>query len=244
VGSAYNTIIPLAGLGGEPWKVKHLSQWMDYEEASRTSVQDRLIHSQSGIIFSAITLILTLNFVTFPADFAYLIMPLQIAAVVLSCIGLAMMWLTLSKFPSFIAAYILKKLKLADDFQMETLPPARFFGSLFFKLCARFLNLVEIFAIFTILGITPEFIHLIMVASFISVSAVVGFYIPQGMGVNEIGIAGALTILGEAAALGFLFGLIRRARMIFWAMLGIGLHLVVAFYKKASLDWGLIRNRS
>jgi CDP-L-myo-inositol myo-inositolphosphotransferase len=241
VGSAYNTIIPLAGLGGEPWKVKHLTQWMSYEDASRTSVQDRLIHSQSGIIFSAITLILTLNFVTFPVEYNYLITPLTVVAVILSCIGLTMMWLTMSKFPSMIAAYILKKLKLADDFKMETLPPARFLGSLFFKLCARFLNLLEIYAIFTILSIDPAFIELVMVASFISVSAVVGFVIPQGMGVNEFGIASALSILGYAAILGGLFGAIRRARMIFWAMLGVGLHFVVAFYKKKSLRWQLAK---
>ena len=121
------------------------------------------------------------------------------------------------------------------------MPPARFLGSLFFKLCARFLNLLEIYAIFTILSIDPAFIELVMVASFISVSAVVGFVIPQGMGVNEFGIASALSILGYAAILGGLFGAIRRARMIFWAMLGIGLHLAVAFYKKKSLRWQLAK---
>jgi len=241
VGSAYNTIIPLAGLGGEPWKVKHLTQWMSYEKASRTSVQDRLIHSQSGIIFSAITLILTLSFVEFPEKYTYLITPLTVAAVILSCIGLTMMWLTMSKFPSYIAAYILKKLKLADDFKMETLPPARFLGSLFFKLTGRFLNLIEIYAIFIILNISPGFIESVMVASFISVSAVIGFVIPQGMGVNEFGIASALSILGYAGILAGLFGAIRRARMIFWAMLGIGLHLAVAFFKKGAPKWKMAK---
>ena len=128
-----------------------------------------------------------------------------------------------------------------DDFQMETLPAGRFFRSLLFKLTARFLNLVEIFAIFTILGFAPKIIELVMVASFISVSAVVGFFVPQGLGVNEVGIVQALKILGYTGALGILFGLIRRARMIFWAMFGVALHLAVTFYRRTNLGKSYVR---
>ena len=241
VGGAYNTIIPLAGLGGEPWKVKHLSQWMDYYKASQAVVQDRLIHSQSGIIFTAITMALTLNFVPFEAEYAALVKPLTILTIVLFFVGGTMMWLTCSTVPSKLAAFVLKKLRIKEDFQIDTLPPGRFFRSLFFKMVARFLNLVEIFAIFIILGMNPGFMELVIVASFISTSAIIGFFIPQGMGVNEYGIATAMSILGYAFALGAIFGIIRRARMIFLAMFGIALHLAATFYKRVSLDWKFVK---
>lgn len=89
---------------------------------------------------------------------------------------------------------------------------------------------------FMIFSLSPNFFDLTAVAGFISTSATIFFIIPQGLGVNELGISTALDILGYTAALGITFGLIRRARMIFWALFGVALHLAVSVVKKFTLS--------
>ncbi len=147
-----------------------------------------------------------------------------------------MIWLSLSKAPSKIAGYVLKKLKIVEEYRNDPISARRFFLAFFFKFTGRAFNLVELFVMFSIFGIEPSFISLVTVAGMISMSASLFFIIPQGLGVNETGISLALSFLGFSAALGITFGLIRRARMIFWALFGVGLHLAYSVVKKFAVS--------
>lgn len=232
-GDAYNTIIPLAGLGGEPYKIKHLTQWLDWQTASRAIVVDRFIHAISGSLFAALSVTLMLVFVKIDPKFS---IPLTILAIAFAIAGFGIMWLALSSAPSRISGYVLKKLKIVEEYRSEPLPKGRFFLAFFYKFAGRGIYLVELFVIFSILGFSPRLIDLTAVAGMISTSATLFFIIPQGLGVNEIGISSALAFLGYSASLGITFGLIRRARMIFWALFGVGLHLAVSVMKRFSLS--------
>lgn len=233
-GDAYNQIIPLGGLGGEPYKIKHLTQWLDWHTASRAIVIDRLIHSNTGILFSAVGVGLTLLFLdNIPEGY---FTPLLILSCVLATVSIGMAWLSLSKLPAKMAGYFLKKLKIVDNFQIDTVPPGRFFTAFFFKFLGRTFSLIELFVIFSILGLSPSIIDLAFVAGMVSMSATLFFVIPQGIGVNETGISLALDFLGYTAALGITIGLVRRARMIFWALFGVALHLAGSAFSK--FTWG------
>lgn len=237
-GDAYNTVIPMAGLGGEPYKIKHLTQWLDWHTASRSIVVDRLIHSNTGILFGAVGGGLMLAYVdNIPA--AYYI-PLVVVCSVLTVVSIVMAWLTLTKAPSKLAGYVLKKLKIIEDYRSDPIPPGRFFLAYFFKFLGRTFYLVEIYVMFRIFGLEPSFIDLASVAGMIALSATMFFVIPQGLGVNESGISLALDFLGYAAALGITFGLLRRARMIFWALFGIALHMGAILAKK--FEWSKVRS--
>ncbi len=235
-GEAYNTIIPLAGLGGEPYKIKHLTQWLDWQTASRAIVVDRLIHAISGALFAAMSVGIMLAFVKIDPKYS---IPLGVLAVVFAIAGFGLMWLALSTAPSVLSGYILKKLKIVEEYRSEPIPKGRFFLAFFYKFAGRWIYLVELFAIFSILGFSPSLIDLTAVAGMISTSASLFFIIPQGLGVNEIGISSALAFLGYTASLGITFGLVRRARMIFWALFGLALHLAVSLAKKFS--FGVVR---
>ena len=229
-GDAYNTIIPMAGLGGEPYKIKHLTQWLDWHTASRSIVVDRLIHSNTGILFGAVGGGLMLIFVdSIPTTY---FVPLVVVCSLLTVVSFAMAWLTLSKAPSKLAGYVLKKLKIIEDYRADPIPASRFFLAYFFKFLGRAFALVELYVMFRIFDIVPTFIELASVAGMISVSATLFFVIPQGLGVNESGISLALEFLGYTAALGITFGLLRRARMIFWALFGIALHLGASIWER------------
>jgi hypothetical protein len=121
-----------------------------------------------------------------------------------------------------------------EEYRNDPVPPRMFFQAFFFKFLGRSFNLVEIYLMFMIFGLAPDIFDLTAVAGFISTSATLFFIIPQGLGVNELGISTALDLLGYTAALGITFGLIRRARMIFWALFGVTLHLAVSVVKKFS----------
>ena len=233
-GDAYNQIIPLGGLGGEPYKIKHLTQWLDWHTASRAIVIDRLIHSNTGILFSAVAVGLTLIFLDDIPNGYYT--PLLILSGVLATVSIGMTWLSLSKLPARAAGYFLKKLKIVDGFQVDTVPAKQFFLAFFFKFLGRTFSIVELFVMFSIIGLSPSVIDLAFVAGMVSMSATLFFVIPQGIGVNETGISLALDFLGYSIVLGVTIGLVRRARMVFWALFGVALHLASTAF--SGFTWG------
>lgn len=229
VGDAYGNIIPAAGLGGEPFKIKHLTNWLDWQTASRAVVTDRFIHAITGMLFTSVMVGLTLIFIDVETVYR---VPMTIIAIVFGLAAIGVIGLALTSAPSKVAGFFLKKLQIVEDFRNEPTPPGRFFRAFFFKFMGRVFNLIEIYAIFCLLGFDPSVIELVAVAGLISASATMFVIIPQGLGVNEAGISTALDFLGYATSLGLTFGLIRRARMIFWALFGIGLHLAVSMVRR------------
>ncbi len=233
VGDAYASIIPAAGMGGDPFRIKHLTNWLSWQDASRAVVTDRFIHAITGMLFTSVMVGITLLIVEVETIYR---VPLTIIASFFGVASIGVIILALSDVPSRIASFFLSRLQIVEDFRNEPVPPARFFKALFFKFTGRVLNLVEIYAIFCLLGFQPHLIELVAVAGLISVSATLFVVIPQGIGVNEAGISTALSMLGYTASLGLTFGLVRRARMIFWALFGVGLHVAVSVYRKLALS--------
>lgn len=230
-GNGYNILIPAAGLGGEPYKIKHFTKWLDWHTASRSIVQDRLLHALSGSLFTAIISICAILFV--PLEEKYLI-PFTAVAISFGVISSLMIWFTLSNAPSKISGLILKKLKFLQEFENEQLPFKRFLISLSFKMISRFLYLFEIYVIFQVLGISPTLQEVVLVGAMLMMSVSIFFFMPQGIGVNEVGISGAIVLLGYGATMGLTFGLLRRGRNLFWGILGVALHLGVVLWKRFS----------
>ena len=229
-GDAYNAIIPLAGLGGEPYKVRCMTDFLPLEESSRAIIQNRLIHSLTGVYFTAITVLITLWFVEIPESLVY---PMIVTSAILLVIAFLMTWVALSKAPTRLSGYILKRMKFLEDYRDEPLTFGRFAISFFLKMLGRALNLVEIFVIMYILGFMPEIAHLVAITAILSLGATIFFVMPQGLGISELGSSYAFDLLGYGAAAGLIFGLIRRARVIFWAILGVALHLVVMLIRRS-----------
>ncbi len=221
-GNAYNNILPLAGLGGEPYKVKVLSEHIGVDRAGRAVIQNRLIHSMTGLMFTAIMVFMSLLLVELESKlFTFLLIGGCIALVFSLSIGFVVM----SSAPGRFSGYLLKKLKFLKEYKDEPLPKPDFLSAVFWQLMGRTCNLIEIYAIYVLLGFSPGLADLILVSTFLSITGAVFFLIPQGLGVNEASISTAFSILGYATTLGLSFGLIRRARVVVWALLGVALHL-------------------
>lgn len=231
-GEGYNTLLPLASVGGEPHRIQHLTNWLDLHAASRAVVVDRLIRAITGMLFAAVALTFTL--LTVKMSNAVLV-TVAVLAVAHYAVSLGIMWISLSQAPSKMVGFVLKKFKMVEEYRSEPIPAGRFFAAMGWKFLSRIFSLVEMYAIFAILGFDPSMADIITIAGFIAVSASV-FFMPAGLGVNELGIATALTILGYPASIILSFSVVRRASVIFWAILGVALHWTVAVAKKLAVS--------
>lgn len=227
-GDGYNVITPFAGLGGEPYKIKHLTNWLSLDEASEAIMRDRLIHSLSGILYTCLTLWIVILFV--PLERTFLI-TFVVFGVVLAIFSILLSLIILSDKPNKYLGTLLQKLKLLKEFKSKPLRRSIFLKALSYKILGRILNMVEFVVIFLLLGITPDLLEIITIAAMLALSGTFLFIIPQGIGVNEAGISGAFQLIGRPAELGLGVGLIRRARVLFWALFGIALHLSVLLYR-------------
>jgi 1L-myo-inositol 1-phosphate cytidylyltransferase / CDP-L-myo-inositol myo-inositolphosphotransferase len=231
VGEAINAIVPLAGLAGEPYKAKHLSNWLSLQESSQAIVQNKLVHAISGPLFAALLGALTL--IAVPLD-TTLHTAFCIGTVLLFAASVGLTLVAASKAPTRLTGFVLTRLKIVARFQGERVDLRLFAISLFHKMVGRSLVLVEVIMLLYLLAIPITGANILVIESFIALTAVVFMVVPQGIGVNEMGIAGAFAALGLEPHLAMTFALIRRGRILFWALMGILLHMVVSLVHHAN----------
>ncbi len=224
VGEAINTIVPLAGLAGEPYKVKHLSQWLPLANASRAIVQNKFIHAITGLLFGGMCGGLTALMV--PLGSNTLVPLIFISVGFLIAAGIFTM-VALSRAPDHITAFVLTKLKFLGSYQEQRVDPKLFAVSLIHKMIGRTINLLEVVAILYLLGLPFSLGDVLAIEACVSATAVLFVIVPQGLGVNEAGIAVAFALLGIPAPLAISFGIIRRMRVMFWACAGLVVHFIV-----------------
>lgn len=224
-GDAFNSITPLLGMGGEPYKAGHLSRFVPLEDAGCAIIQSRLIHAVTGVLFTIIVLIITLlttDLSSWPGAVTGMLTItalLTVALVVLTAV-------TLSKAPAKATAFILSKLKIPGDYRLPPLGLKKFWLAFVCKMTGRCAKFLELYLIFIVLDMSPGFAEIMLVEALIMISVSLFFFVPQGMGVNETGIVTAFSIIGYPAPAAVVFGLIRRARMIFYTLTGLLVYLL------------------
>lgn len=216
-------VIPSGGLAGEPYRAGRYAPWLGLGPASRTALHYRLVHATAGLLFTAVVAALAVSLVTLPLEWWRGLAAMGAGAAVL---GIGAIVLTLSTAPSRAAGWLLGRLRMDAAFEHGALPRDRFVSALACKLGVLLLQLVELWAIFAVLGVPAGLAHVVLVAAIIEGSTVVLFFMPQGLGANEAGIAAAFVLLGLPAWMGLTFGLIRRARIVLWTVPGLGVTLV------------------
>ncbi|MBK9016433.1 MAG: flippase-like domain-containing protein [Saprospiraceae bacterium] len=126
-GEAYNTILPLASVGGEPYRIQHMTNWLDLHTASRAVVVERLIRAITGMLFGAACLTFTLAFVDMSSA---VFTTVAILAAVHYAVSLGIVWLSLSQAPSKVVTFVLKNSKwwrstAASRFRLVAFSPPR-----------------------------------------------------------------------------------------------------------------------
>jgi hypothetical protein len=223
VGDSYNALLPLAGFGGEPFKIRELSRTVDSGTVMTTLIRDRIVDNAMGFLFGAFELTVGLCFYRVASSVRAALLVYILGCTVIGVAGMALM---LSRVPGRMGGWIARLLADTSTDQIRPLPAMRllqvtlcFFGS-------RLLGLLEKVVLLWVLGVHHGLATAMFVDSFLSAAGYVGFMIPQGLGVFEGATVYVLGVIGAAGPLAIAFAFARRGRMLVVGLFGISLHLV------------------
>jgi hypothetical protein len=223
VGDSYNALLPLAGFGGEPFKMRQLTFTVDPGVVMATLIRDRLIGDASGFLFGAVELAAGLT--------AYEVDPklsagLVIYIVVCLVLGASALALVMTRVPGKLGGWLAKLVGDVKQDQIDTLPWPRIAVVFAWYLGSRVLGLVEKVVLLWILGLPHDLVTAAFVDGFISAAGYVGFMIPQGLGVFEAATVYMLGLIGGTGPQAIAFAFARRGRMLVVGLFGVLLHLV------------------
>lgn len=223
VGDSYNALLPLAGFGGEPFKVRQLSRFVDPAIVMATLIRDRIIDNAVGFLFGAGELMAGLAAYTVaPSVRDGLITYLAICGL----LGLLGMALIMTRVPGKLGTWLAKVLGDVAPEQIETLPAHRVALIALCFVGSRMLGLLEKVVLLWLLGLPHDLVTAGFVDGFLSAAGYLGFMIPQGLGAFEIATVYVLGYIGGSKAQAIAFALARRGRMIVVGLFGISLHLI------------------
>jgi len=222
VGDGYNNLLPLAGLGGEPFKLKYLTRFIPSADALTALVRDRLVENAVGFLFTATWLAYSLGHFELPQP-----LRLAIAVYVGAATLIAGTYLVVlsTQLPGRTAAAIVRHFG-AGGCATERLPKARLARAMVWYLCGRLLGLVEVGALLYLLGLGLQPAATGFAYSTLHAAGFISFAIPQGLGVFEGTSVYLFDVLHLAGALGVAFVLARRGRLLMVSLLGVTLHVV------------------
>ncbi|WP_343539719.1 lysylphosphatidylglycerol synthase transmembrane domain-containing protein [Sphingobacterium thalpophilum] len=237
-GYAINYITPFVALGGEPYRIMELKNYVGGSKAGSSVLLYGVMHILSHILFWVASVFLILWFV--PAS---TLVNLACAVIVIMAIvctrlftrfykkGITVSLLTtLSRLP-----VVGKKINTVLQAKFETLNDVdqqvrnlfqnrrdRFYVALFWEFFARVVGCFEIYFIGLALAIDIDFVDAMIISSGSSLFANLVFFFPMQLGTREGGLAMAVMSIGLPASVGIFMGIVTRIREIVWIMIGLG----------------------
>jgi hypothetical protein len=222
VGDGYNALLPMAGLGGEPFKARHLSRFVAIDQVVATLVRDRIIDNAIGFVFSSVWLMVTLPRIALPA---VLCDALWAYAAIATTLGVLSFWLVISRLPGRLGRLLGRWLTGASD-EPPRLPFGRALHAALWSMMSRILGVCEIAVLLYAIGAPLSFTTAVFVDSALNAAGFLGFAFPQGIGVFEGSSVYLLGCLGVSAPAALAFAFARRGRMLVVSLLGVALHLL------------------
>jgi len=221
VGEGYNALIPAAGIGGEPFKLRELSKFIETHVAIVGLITDRLIDNSLALAYSAgacavgalaipMTAALKSSFLMYAAG----------ALAVSVVLVVAMMTSLTSKLGGRIA-----KLLGAEQLDKARFPTRTVLRAAAWQGVAKLLGMVELAVLLYLLDLPFTLSDVFFLAGALSAAGFIGGAIPQGLGVQEVATVGVFDILHYPGAAAVAFALARRGRMLLLSVAGVGLHL-------------------
>lgn len=236
VGEGYNALIPVGGVGGEPFKLRQLALYVTTERGVVALINDRLLENTIAFGFSAIAVgVGTLYYDVTPA----LRTTILTYAIGGGLAAIALALLTFTNVTARIGGRIARWIGSATAGHAR-LPLAvllRAFGA---TLLARAFGLLEIALLFHLLDLPVSFGNVLFTGGAVAAAGFVGFAIPQGMGITEAATVGIFELLHFPGPAGIAFALARRGRMLVMSVLGVALHLTIGGQVRA-LEAGTAR---
>lgn len=222
VGDGYNALLPMAGLGGEPFKARQLSRFVPMDRVVAALVRDRVIDNAIGFLFSAAWLSWTLPQLALPPVLRDALWGYAALAAVL---GLLSCWLVVSRLPGRLGRLLGRWLSGSSE-EPPRLPLRQGVSAALWSMASRILGLCEIGVLLYAIGLPVDLTTTAFVDSALNAAGFIGFAFPQGVGVFEGSSVYLLGCLGVPAPAALAFALARRGRMLLVSLLGVVVHLI------------------
>jgi len=237
-GYAINYITPFVALGGEPYRIMELKNYVGGSKAGSSVLLYGVMHILSHILFWVASVFLILWFV--PASTL-----VNLACAVIVIMAIVCTWLFTRFYKKGITVSLLttlsrlpvvgKKINTVLQAKFETLNDVdqqvrnlfqnrrdRFYVALFWEFFARVVGCFEIYFIGLALAIDIDFVDAMIISSGSSLFANLVFFFPMQLGTREGGLAMAVMSIGLPASVGIFMGIVTRIREIVWIMIGLG----------------------
>jgi len=237
-GYAINYITPFVALGGEPYRIIELKNYVGGSKAGSSVLLYGVMHILSHILFWVVSVFLILWFV--PASTL-----VDVACAVIFVMAIVCTWLFTKFYKKGITVSLLralsrlpfvgKKINSLLEAKFETLNDVdqqvknlfqnrrgRFYTALFWEFVARVVGCLEIYFIGLALDINIDFIDAMIISSGSSLFANLVFFFPMQLGTREGGLAMAVMSIGLPASVGIFMGIVTRIREIVWIIIGLG----------------------
>ena len=222
VGDSYNSLLPLAGFGGEPFKIRQISRTVESATVMATLIRDRIVDNAMGFLFGAAELAVGLT--GYSVD-ARLHAALLIYVAICAFLGLAGIALVRTRLPGRVGGALAKLLGDAAPDQITPLPLGRLAQVLACCITARMLGVLEKITLLWVLGLPHDIVTAAFIDGVLNAVGYITFFIPQGLGVFEGTSIGVLGIIGARPEAAIAFSLAGRGRMLVVGLFGVSLHL-------------------
>ncbi|HTK80692.1 MAG TPA: flippase-like domain-containing protein [Bacteroidota bacterium] len=248
-GFVLNYITPILALGGEPYKVKALSDSLDPKVSLSAVVLYRMVHLLGHMTMLLVGIILAL--VALPLSFV-----IQGVLFVIGCGILSVILLTLAahrggifeRLHRFIqrtpllrkAERYLEKYEghLANMDEIITgvyrNRRGQFYLALFIEFLSRVCMGIEVYLILHGVGVETSIASAMFIYVVYSIIINVLFFIPLNLGAREGGLYLGLESLALPAMMGVYLGVVMRVREFFWILLGLIFILLTSNKKETS----------
>ena len=235
VGEAFNVLLPLGSLGGEPVKglllKRHYKVPLPEATSSLFLMQTMLGIAEAPFALIGVVLVLRTHLLSPKLAEAMTVAALVLAGLmVLALVALHMRWLNIAlrRFErSRWGARLAHIVEALDDVEHQMFTfvrrhPKRFAGALIFFFANWVGGAFEVWLVLYLIGAPMSLAHAWVIESAVVLIRSSTFFIPAHLGSLE-----AVTVLVTAAftgsnEVGLALALVRRARELFWSALGLG----------------------
>jgi hypothetical protein len=241
-GFAINYITPFVEIGGEPYKIMLLQEYLGRVKATACVILYSMMHIFAHIIFWMISIVLFMLFYELS----------WIPFVLLSVLFTVFFFATLLFLKGYRKGVIVRTFRIMEkiplikkwarrineskrdrlkemDYHISHLHVHRrssFYCSFFVELASRFLMCCEVNIIMIALsamypGVHVSFLDAVIITAAYSLFANIVFFVPMQIASKEGGYMLAFETLGLPSSPAFLIGIITRIRELFWIFIGI-----------------------
>ena len=222
VGEGYNSLLPAAGVGGEPLKLRLLARYVETHRAVVALINDRLIDNALAFAYSGGTVAVGAFTIHMTATVETSMITYAAAGIGISVVFVVVMVTSASSRLGGRIAKLLGAEQLGHErMRLSVLVRAALWTGM-----GKLIGLLEIALLFHLLDLSFTIGDVFFTAGALSAAGFIGGAIPQGLGVAEAATVGIFQLLHFAGPAALAFALARRGRTLLVSVIGVSLHLM------------------